>query len=80
MERLLRAQPPSSGCELKLQGARVAQAGAQQPPSSGCELKLAYRARCGSCSAQPPSSGCELKLEQTGYGNHPEVAAAFERL
>ncbi len=42
MKKLNAVQPPSGGCELKLQSQSNRAPVHSQPPSGGCELKLIY--------------------------------------
>ena len=77
---LLRIQPPSGGCELKLYVYVTVYSAKFQPPSGGCELKRYHVARKETPNIQPPSGGCELKRLMQKAQERATFPAAFGRL
>ena len=71
---VLRNQPPSGGCVLKLNASKAALIRAIQPPSGGCVLKQSQMPRNLRNPPQPPSGGCVLKQGVIDTGRAAEAS------
>ena len=58
---MIRDQPPSGGCVLKLHESSAVVLITNQPPSGGCVLKQQQLTTTDFRRDQPPSGGCVLK-------------------